>query len=379
MIRVLLRFAACTLCTLMAFALFAYGLENECFFFQRWMRMRASEAFAELDVILQRQDHVALFLGASDVESGIDPLAIEHALQAQGQDLKVYNFGLRSSSPADGLLAEHLKDIFQENHKQADVILLKLAPMLLTNRANINLRQGQVRADLAGTLYRWRDFRRDIWEEPLSGVRQLVEHYILGGMDLNSVSYYLLIALNRVLPNIYCPGILQARDPETRLWRDPRFLSSPAWNADEHGNYFWNIHGPDAVFQEISDRLATESEKQIMIGRWDDTYDVRRFNFSPVRVRELKASLAALGEISHRIIVYYIFEHPQVDYTPEAEAHLTALLNELAQIPKVQILDLRTGPSRFNAEEYLEPAHFNLKGRQKLTELFTHELSKDFP
>jgi hypothetical protein len=361
------RFGLISAAALLTFVIFAHSIEQNCFYYQSWVRQRIAESYGRMSQRMKDPAAFVLLIGGSSFESGVDPTEIEAAIHPH---INVYNLGVRASPPALPTLSQHLERELKIAGRAADITIVKLDVGYLTKRASQDQRLQALTQEIGASLYSWRQFIQDFSYVPRHSLQLLIERFILDGRQLNESSYYLSELLGGS-PNAFCPGVFENVDDLARLLRDPVFFSTPAWDESTHGSYFWNLPNSQNKFvpliAQLQSREILRHEREV----WNDVFGIRDLELDTNQVSRFIESIQMLKQVSHQVMGIYFDDHPDLVMSETGRQHLNEFLAHLKIVTGLEFINLSDPHAslarRLTNDDYLTFGHLNQNGRYKLS------------
>lgn len=349
----------------------AFTMGNEA-----WTKRRIRMAVEQLPSIASSKDRLVLFVGASDLESSIDPIDLDGRLREKGLNVTSYNLAVRNITLVFDVWCDRLIEDFRRAGRVADAIVVKFSPTRATTRTTKSVRKESV-LDMTGLFMSSTMLANELQRDPENGLRLFVYKSIYGGHSPSSglantqTLLYFSPPWRDVLPS------WKARPPEVRdilfaLWHNPKLHRGPAWDPETRGSFFWGSPESDAELAKVEDYLTDPGHFEEMI-QWNRrTFDAVDLRFDRDVVIAFSRSLANLRRIAKRVILLHFPEDPRF-YRPAAtDKRVNALLQRMAVGAGATFINYTD--DEMKKSEYLDPLHLGRAGRRNLNARLAEDL-----
>ncbi|CAN5673652.1 hypothetical protein BH10BDE1_BH10BDE1_16650 [soil metagenome] len=330
-----------------------------------WVNRRYSLAMKQFAKI---HGHTVLFLGSSEVESGVKPNLFDQSLASDGLHATSYNFGFRNMSP------RNLGDLIREMQfsraadLKVDAVYIRFAPSDLTVATQIATEA--VDDEVAANIFSNSYLLGDLTE---ANLKLLVIKHLQGGftsVNLNeSLRFLALQAIGRLI-NQKFSSWNELDVPRYKLWIERRYNAAPEWNIARKGFHdrAADLNKPDSEneLRLIYEQQALPPNLKFNFAVQETRSGIRTLNLSPKLIAEFKDQLEALRQLTDNVVLFYVPDHPELPRTNEARMRVNALITELCKSSLVRCLrfDLER---TFTAKGYYDTSHLKPGDVDKLT------------
>lgn len=346
-----------------------------------WVRARIEQSLNALATLprTSRAKPRILFVGASDVEVGVDPIAVDQATAALGLVTESFNLGYRNLDPKlIRLLAERICEIERGRGETLDLVALKFTPLRTTKAFALS----------SGRFAFYRNFlsvESAIFSGPMLGRHFLghfpevldvsVTKFLFFGVSPNSTAentFSLLLGAhsqNR-FPN---PNVNLMLQMNSRLWQHGTLLSVPAWDAAARGDFFFGYPKTYSEFEEITAAYRNAEVRKIYLTGYQRKADIFELRFDPEFIMAQAEALARFKDCARHVVLLYFPDSPEIPRSEVGYSRLQSQLSELSEKGGVPLVDV-SARGKFLGADYFDYLHLNRAGRLKLAQALAPEL-----
>ncbi len=315
-----------------------------------------------------------LFVGASDIQSGIYPALINQELEQNNFAAQTFNLGVANfDGKLNWLLARRMREIFNSKKSSNLAFVIKFTPMRATEQYLINVRDHHFRhfEDLVSEIYSDKMLWED-WQKVPAEISEIayVKKVLNGNSPISYASY-----INEVFwsyrPSGRAVGTNATRtsDLQRLVWGQGKFNKIPAWRSEVGGFHYF---GYPENKEEITRNFLMFQDLGILTEVYKAHYqssDMYNLVFSPEAISDYVNAIRELQKITTNVILLYFPESELIPRSPQALGRLSTALLQIKEQTNVKFLDL-TDKKIFAPTDYFDQIHLNLKGQNKLaTEL----------
>lgn len=330
-----------------------------------WVNQRYALAMKEFAKI---HGNTVLFIGSSDVESGVKPTLFDQATANIGTKVASYNFGFRNLSPPN------LRDLIRQMEfsraadLKLDAIYIKFAPSDLTVATRIATAPvaDEVSANIFSNSYLLSDLNE-------TNLNYLAIKNLQGGftsVNLNkSLTSLALEATGRLAYHKF-RSWNDLDIPRYKLWTESRYNATPEWNIARKG---FHDRAADLGQGDSENEMKLLYQHQSQPENLQFNFLVQEtrsgistLNFSLNLIAEFKNQLEALRRLTDNVVLFYVPDHPDLPRTNEARIRANALITELCAQSPVRCLRFDIERT-FAAKDYYDASHLTPYAVDKLT------------
>ncbi len=363
-----------------------FGLQHQPDFNAAWVSQRLNEALAYIDDLPEIKEPLLLFLGASDVEVGVDPTEIEALFKERGRPVFAFNLGVRNLDPKLlNLLAKRISRTLQRQRRRADVVVIKFAPLLATRQYASQVRGFRFFKHLEyymAAIYDFAMMREDYRQASEAITAIFFTRYFFGGVSPLSVAAYLWSHIRtRIDIKVAArenDGFESANQLNNSTWANPLFHTEPAWNKETHGSFFFNYPSSSGELDKVLARYQNATLFHWIVERFNYRSGAQDLEIDGGLLSEFIQAIHTLKQIANHVVIIYHPELVGVERKQSAQDHLDQALDQIASLGEVTVLNYEKSHI-FSEEDFFDHIHLGLKGRSKLAHLLVEDLDSLVP
>lgn len=320
-----------------------------------------------------------LFIGASDIQSGIYPALLNQKLEQNNFTAQTFNLGVANfDGKLAWLLARRLREIFNSKKISNLAFVIKFTPLRATERYQENVKDHYFRhfEDLVSEIYSDKMLLED-WRKVPAEISEIwYVKKILAGNSPISYASYINEMIWRLLPSNHntVDVVTRTYNLQKLAWGQGAFNKIPAWSSQLGGFHYF---GYPEKKDEITKNFLMFQDIGILREVYKTHYqssDMYNLKFSPEAINDYVNAIKELQKLTTNVILLYFPESDLIPRSPQALGRLSAALKQIKEQTNVKFLDL-TDKKIFTPTDYFDQIHLNLKGQAKLAT----ELGKQLP
>ena len=346
---------------------------------------RALEAQKALPMIVEEERDLVMMYGSSMTEAGFSPRLFQKEVNAQGKNIKAFNFGFGGLNPYfQEIVSRRIVEAFEAKDRKLKLMIVEFNPFQ-TTKTRWNGAVPVVDSFLsilASDAELWEIAKQD----PTRGALLFNIKYIRNDVSAETITSFFA---DKLFPTNTSP---QAKEPQDLLDRRAELgeklgeqfdKDNPDFNG-ENWHYGWQGGGtiPDerseATVQLFKDYYATfqndinkQNRRQFRINR----ADIEGLNFKPLLVESFVQIIKNFQQIADHVEVVMLPRNTQwIHYSPEARARLDSAIQQIEQGAGITIHDHQTIPE-ITPDMYSDVTHLT---RYHGDVTYTRFLAKQF-
>jgi hypothetical protein len=345
----------------------------------RWLRERIQQSLAYLKSTSSDHRRI-LVIGASDVEVGIDPMAVDAEFSVRGLKTETLNFGFPNFDPKlIHLLSRRICKTQMNESRKLDLVAVAFTPLRTTNSfADAVSRFQYFRnfLEIEAALYSPSMLMAD-WRAQFDEVMEVgIVKYLYSGISPNATSGLTFDNLEKLFPNKTSgdPRFILANELLRDLWYRREFLPNPPWDSNTRGAFFFGYPQTKAALDLAYERYQDPFLKAAFLRLHQRFGDVYGLHFSDEFLNEEVAALLELKKCSRQVALLFIPDSDLIFRREDARARLKTALETIVKKADVKLIDLREEQA-LRPEDYLDYLHLNLQGRQKAAVILANDMA----
>lgn len=340
----------------------------------QWRKDRFDEMLQAIPLIASSREPAVLAIGGSEIEFGFEPVRFDQAAAHLGVRIQSYNLGIRDLQHQFPFIVGKIKTEFEKKNRKPRLILILLAPALLTYRAEQSSKFQYNGREFEALLLDQQAPNLDLARiDPNAYLNALATYFFFHGRSSNNtfhnLQYYLLHDYFQ-----YHDDSDSTRGVVSKFFNDPRFFVKPTWNLSTGGF-------PDQGYLKDEARWRNDFSPEERIALvWDSlkhqdrTVDLSGLHIDPKAVDEF-VSLVELSEhTADHVALLRLPEHEALHRNPAAHSRLDQLMEALRLRTSAVVLDY-SKRRLLNDDDYFDVLHVNRSGRRKLMEALASDLA----
>lgn len=342
-----------------------------------WIKSRMSGIFNYFSSDKKDEGYQLLFLGASDIQSGINPIGIDQNLQNQGFKTVSYNLGI---SNFDGkllhLLSRRLNEIVQINKRPIDAIFVKFTPLRATYMYLAKVQDHYYRhfEDIESIIYSNKMLAEDFFKRPEEAAEVWYVKNILGETSPIAYASYFHEIIWQAIPVINTSASnIKTSNLTRQTWGSGVFNKPPGWNVEKRGFHYFGYPETEKLINELFADYQDPAVIRTFLKTHNYSGDLYNFYISPAAIRSYIQAIIELQKITPHVVLFYFPESSTIPHAPGANARIAKALAEIHNATGVQFMDL-TNNSGLNPDDYFDQLHLNLQGQNKLAKKLAEEI-----
>lgn len=332
-----------------------------------WTKLRIEQSLQFLSSPAAQQKPLILALGASEMQSGINPMEIDRRLREQNVDVLTLNLGTENVGSFLPLYIDRLKTELKRNGLKPRMIVVHLPPARLTERSL----QGEATtikySDIPTVLYDSQLLftHSADWEEKLIAT---FNKLLLRGHSLLQVqTFFARISLIKDRKTAAQKAFFQ-------LLGSGRYRRLPAWDPSLQGFFDFNREHYAEEIETLERRMRKPKGMLDVITKLDLCCDFMGLNISQVYLKKIVVELRALREQTEKMAIVTFPESPQVFREPEVDARADEIFKKVALNTNSEFWDLEEESDLSDRDNFLDPTHLSALGVDRMSQTLARRI-----
>lgn len=309
-----------------------------------------------------------LFFGSSMVQAGFEPELFDRYFSDRELDVVSYNYGVGNLNPEfQQYVTRHIRDELETRDTKLDLTLLEFNPFQTTKRryALGEMTRDQNQAILWPAVDVWRVALND----PDRGARLLAIRYLRYGLSAELITSAILLDSDE--PKVEPSSVREdAQNKSSELRR--AFLDTlPAdhdlfrggWDTESRGSRLRKSELTEDSLQALDAFVRSYNHPALLAPDLENriqTSDILGLDFDERLVRAFIAMVHDLSAVSKSIEVVLLPRNTQwVEYTPEVQAKLDAMMERISSETGVVVRDMQVS-NRITPEMFVDTTHLSV-------------------
>lgn len=310
------------------------------------------------------QQDLVLFLGASEIEVGFDPVLFDQELRARGYESHALNIAVRNNGTFFPLYLERVAMDLEQSHQRARVLFIHFPISRFTTKAIHHYSEVTKTHDLPSSY-----FKASLWNRvPMSSEEKFLMLVNKWAFNEHSLMQIPLI-LNRPLRSS-----IDRQDEDVKdlalFWNESYRNEADAWDPSTRGRFYHDIDENSLVILNAKKFLQNRENLIGSILRHDICCDFRYLDLNKDYTLKVIQSLKNLARYADHVVIVNIDEYPRFRRSESSLQRRDAFLKEAAAAIGGEIWHIDT-----HEQMYVDLLHFSPAGAH----LFSKELSKRVP
>lgn len=343
---------------------------------QHWTRTRLREITEAIDS-LPSKPPANVFFGASEVEVGINPIALDEQLLKKGLPTESYNFGIRNATGHHvELLASRLYLDMKGKKDSVGFSVFFFTPLRNTkdffrqiskygNFSNVSTYSSIIYTGEM-LLPRLRSFNKEAFSTAFL-------KYAYGSVSpdsaMDELDEFIRARMSFSLEGKNFRDVMMLK---YSIWSDPVFYQAPPWNPSTRG---WHFFGYPETREALAPLLTAFDNPEVL--RKSNIIDATlgggwNFDFDENLIADFEQAIITASAISqHTLLIYY----PELmDYAPpQGLQAISQTLREVSRTTGATLIDYSVCRV-FQKSDYLDGTHLNIQGQAKLSALLAEDI-----
>ena len=324
-----------------------------------WVKDRFHRSMAGLQAAPEGRK-LLVFAGASEMETGFDPVYFDNLNEAAGLPTWSFNVGIRNNGTFLPLYLGRIEAELKAKKLRPAAIVVQIPISRLTRRALEHFGETKKTHDLVAAVFGPSAFAADFLDTE-SKITLAVNKYIFGERSL--LQFPLL--KDRVMPSIK-PN--KQRDEFTLIratFTAAGILDLPGWRREDRGS-FYPAGGDYRSVMLSSRRFIVDPENfRFLVRAENNCCDFHNLNLSPAYVADVQQAIVKLARHTDRLIIVTMPENPAYSRTETSAKVRKTTFDKMSAAAGGIHLDLSgTVP----APMFLDLQHITLSGVRTFAE-----------
>ncbi|MEQ8313665.1 MAG: hypothetical protein RL839_11880 [Gammaproteobacteria bacterium] len=307
-----------------------------------------------------------MVFGTSMVQAGFEPYQFDTYFEQRDMDVVSYNYGVGNLNPEfQQYLTAHIRREMQAADASLDLVLLEFNPFQTTKAREVigAYTRDQNEAELRTV--------RELWEttleDPDRGIRLFNIRYLRNGLSAELLTSALFL-LNAGLPEVndaYREASLNRSEMASAFFESApmaRNFFGAVWHEDLRGGRIDKRVLPDEALDALqlwADSFRNETLMEFDLQRRVVQGDILELDFADHLVKAFINMVRDLDAVSDNMEVILLPRNTDwVDYTPEVQARLDALMQRITDETGVAVRNFQTHPE-IGPEMFVDTTHLS--------------------
>jgi hypothetical protein len=301
-----------------------------------------------------------IFAGASEVETGFDPVYFDDLNMAAGMPTWSFNVGIRNNGTFLPLYFGRLEAELLAKKLRPAAIVVQIPISRLTERAIEHFGETRKTHDLVAAVFDHNAFAADYLDIETK-ITLAVNKYILGERSLLQIP----LLVGDLVPEIKINKQQVEFNSVRAAFVEAGLLGLPAWRPEDRGS-FYPIGGNYRSVMMTARRFIVDPENfRLLVGTENRCCDFRGLKLSEPYVSKVQQALVRLARLTDRLIIVTMPENPAYRRTVESAKIRKAAFDQMAAASGGLHLDL-TGT--VEAPMFFDLQHFTIAGVRSFAE-----------
>lgn len=354
------------ICTIMVLRLWSHNVEstNTNELTSAFLKNRLHYMVDYLEASPQ-ENNLNVFWGASEIETGIDPIYID-----KDKNQTSLNLGLRVGHPELFIAqAKRVKEIFARKGQKVRHSIIKVPLARMTESyAGSSYYKTDI-LDLLSQVDSKDMMIERLKNEPQQILGYLSARYIWQDANLGSVrtKFRQAVGLSDEVP-----AILEAN---FEIWKQPEYLENPAWNKEQRGFYNFNRPQTELAYRALQPRLHAIPAQDAIISFHQSCCDILGLGPSDQMINSYADFITEIQSFSDKVSILYFPESPYLESrrSEESKKNKEKILQELSVKTGAAIINAENNLN-FQTEDYIDAIHLSDQGSKKIMNWLASQL-----
>lgn len=324
-----------------------------------WVKDRVHRSMAGLRAAPEGRK-LLVFAGASEMETGFDPLYFDELNEAAGMPTWSLNLGIRNNGTFLPLYFGRIEAELVAKSLRPSAIVVQIPISRLTEKALAHFGETKKTHDLVAAVFDHRAFFANYLDTETK-LTLAVNKYILGERSLMQLPLLVDGWMPSMTSNKQREEFLAARG----AFAEAGILDLPGWRFEDRGS-FYRADGDYRSVMMAARRFITQPENFRFLVRAEiHCCDFRNLKLSKPYVLKVQQALVSLARHTDRLIIVTMPENPVTSRAESSVRIRQATFNEMAAASGGVHLDLS---ATVEAQMFVDLQHFTLGGVRTFAE-----------